>query len=851
MNRKPNARNWARAAMTLLFALVCGMIHAQTTTFIYTAPEKLDRFDEISYFVGATALQSHTFTDGQGTVVYEGTVTELGSEAFTSSALTSVNIPGSIDTISTNIFKNCTELVTVILNEGTKNISFYGCTNLETINFPSTIKEVYIRGNEKLETVTLPEGVEKIKEFSRCTALKQINIPASVTYIGSFYNCKALERVIVEDLASWCTAQHYDGSSYGPQKMAGKLYLGTVDSYEEITDLAIPEGVTKLESSAFSYLTGITSITLPTTLTTWESSVFYGCTGVTDVYCMTNPVTLSWSISNSNKNFKNNKETVMHVMDVDLWQSLFPDANTTYAGDLKQVSYTATAAVSDFSTDMFIGAKAMIANIFDVETGKGSAFFYGNLTAIAAEAFAGNTLLTGITLPDGITTIVSNAFNGCTALVNITLPKSVTTFSDNAFAGLPSATDVWCLAQPSALTWDGTGFKDGKATQMHVLAVDDWTSLFSSANVTFVGDFTCFSYTATVKENSSFYVLAKFTGATDMALHDFDTESGKGTVIFKGVVTGLENKAFSGNKVLTGIIIPDSVTVLGSYVFNNCKNLTTVSLPNAITSMDIYLFDNCTSLATVNIPTSITELPGEMFYGCTSLADITIPENVSRIGASAFGGCTGLTSIYIPASVTEIGSYCFSGCTNLEKVITPSLSVWCTIDFATGKSNPLNLAHHLFIGSKENNTEITEVVIPEDIEEIKDHVFDGLTAMTSLTLPSTLKKIESYGLYGLSQLSDVYCSADPSTLKWQNNSSSDVLMPDKGTKFHVADKAAWETAFPNANVTFVDDLFTQVKAVDNGLQVQEVWYSIDGRRLTDTPTAKGIYIKNGRKFIIR
>ena len=65
MNRKPNARNWARAAMTLLFALVCGMIHAQTTTFIYTAPEKLDRFYEISYYVGATALQSHTFTDGK------------------------------------------------------------------------------------------------------------------------------------------------------------------------------------------------------------------------------------------------------------------------------------------------------------------------------------------------------------------------------------------------------------------------------------------------------------------------------------------------------------------------------------------------------------------------------------------------------------------------------------------------------------------------------------------------------------------------------------------------------------------------------------------------------------------
>ena len=848
MNRILSTKNGARAAMTLLFALVCAVINAQTTTFTYTAAEKIVRFDEIEYFKGATALQSHTFADGQGTVVYEGTVTGLGSDAFTSYALTSVNIPGSIDTISTNNFKNCTELATVILNEGTENISFYGCTNLETINFPSTIKEVKIRGNAKLETVTLPEGVEKIHEFYNCTALKQINIPASVTYIGPFNNCKALDKVIVEDLASWCTAQHYEGSFYGPQKMAGKLYLGTVDSYEEIIDLVIPEGVTHLESNAFSYLTRITSVTLPTTLTKWESSAFLNCTGVTDVYCMTNPVALNWSYNN--KNFKNNKETVMHVMDADLWQSLFPDANVTYAGDLKQVSYTATAAVSDFSTDIFTGAKVLIADIFDAETGKGSAFFYGNLTAVAADAFAGNTVLTGITLPDGITTIGSNAFNGCPALASITLPKSVTTFSDNAFAGLPSATDVWCLAQPSALTWDGTGFKDGKATQMHVLAVDDWTSLFSSANVTFVCGFTCFSYNATDKENSSFYALDKFTGATDMALHEFDTESGKGTVIFKGVVTGLEDKTFYGNKLLTGIIIPDSVTVLGSYVFNNCKKLTTVSLPNAITSIGFNLFNNCASLATVNIPTSITELPREMFDGCTSLTDISIPENVTSIGGDAFSACTGLTSIYIPASVTKIGSYCFSGCTNLVKVITPSLSVWCTIDFATGKSNPLNLAHHLFIGSKESNTEITELVIPEDIEEIKDHVFDGLTAMTSLTLPSTLKRIESYAFYGLSQLPDVYCSADPSTLKWQNNADNDVLMPDKGTKFHVSDKAAWEAKFPNANVTFVGETPTLAPSVEIENPFDVEWYSIDGTRLFEAPSERGVYFRDGRKYII-
>ena len=30
-----------------------------------------------------------------------------------------------------------------------------------------------------------------------------------------------------------------------------------------------------------------------------------------------------------------------------------------------------------------------------------------------------------------------------------------------------------------------------------------------------------------------------------------------------------------------------------------------------------------------------------------------------------------------------------------------------------------------------------------------------------------------------------------------------------------------------------------------------VWYSLDGRKLSDKPTAKGIYIYNGRKVVIK
>ena len=418
MKRKKN--NLARAAMTLLLAVVCAVSYAQTTTIKYTATEKIARFEEIQYFTGATALQSHTFDTGtgEGTVVYAGTVTALDKQcmyqtntltsivipasvtaieeyafsrceklttvtipegvtkigfcAFSNSGLTSltlpstitsmsqsfygcanlatltltpgittlgqsfyncpklttVNIPGSVKEIGTSDFSSCTGLTTVVLNEGTEKIEFSGCTNLKTINFPSTTKEIYFKNCPGLETVTLPEGVTRISSFWGCSSLKQINIPKSVTYVGWFRDCNKLEKVIIADVASWCNARHYDANFYGPTKMAGKLYLGTVASHTEITDLVIPEGVTTIKSCAFYGLPNITSVTIPSTLTTWEYKAFCGCTGVTDVWCLANPNTLAWS--ESENDFAAEKATKMHVCGADVWTTKFPSANATF-----------------------------------------------------------------------------------------------------------------------------------------------------------------------------------------------------------------------------------------------------------------------------------------------------------------------------------------------------------------------------------------------------------------------------------------------------------------------------------------------------------------------------------------
>jgi hypothetical protein len=66
----------------------------------------------------------------------------------------------------------------------------------------------------------------------------------------------------------------------------------------------------------------------------------------------------------------------------------------------------------------------------------------------------------------------------------------------------------------------------------------------------------------------------------------------------------------------------------------------------------------------------------------------------------------------------------------------------------------------------------------------------------------------------------------------------------------VSDVDAWSTKFPDANVTFVGDLLTSAPLVEieNPLDVE--WYSIDGTRLFEAPTEKGVYFRDGRKFII-
>lgn len=106
----------------------------------------------------------------------------------------------------------------------------------------------------------------------------------------------------------------------------------------------------------------------------------------------------------------------------------------------------------------------------------------------------------------------------------------------------------------------------------------------------------------------------------------------------------------------------------------------------------------------------------------------------------------------------------YSGCNALTKVIIDNLSSWCKISFQEDyySNNPLYYAKHLYYS---DNTEITELVIPEDVTTIGDYSFCGGSFITSVSLPNSVTYIGNRAFYECNGLSKVITKSLSSWLK--------------------------------------------------------------------------------------
>lgn len=170
--------------------------------------------------------------------------------------MSSVAIPSSVTTLIEYAFSDCSGLktATAACPEIARR-TFYGCSALESVTLSGT--------------VTIGESA-----FEGCSTLPSIAIPSSVTKIdySAFYGCNSLTSVHITDLAKWCAIHCNDN----PLHYAHHLFLNG----EELTEVAIPDGVAAIGQSTFYGLSAMTKLTIPSSVTAIGGGAFQDCTGL-------------------------------------------------------------------------------------------------------------------------------------------------------------------------------------------------------------------------------------------------------------------------------------------------------------------------------------------------------------------------------------------------------------------------------------------------------------------------------------------------------------------------------------------------------------------------------------------
>ena len=200
--------------------------------------------------------------------------------SFDTDVVTDFQVPASVDgyqvtDINMNLFKNNTTIKSIVLPNTITDLSrdtFNGCTNLESIDLSATSIETIgsnMFGNcTSLVSVVLPDTLETIeyRAFYNCSSLKSIVLPSGVETIGSeaFCGCATLESVVL------------------PESLT-VIENNTFAYCYDLESVTLPSALETIKGSAFRYCSSLTSIEIPNSVTRIESSAFDSCSNLTTV----------------------------------------------------------------------------------------------------------------------------------------------------------------------------------------------------------------------------------------------------------------------------------------------------------------------------------------------------------------------------------------------------------------------------------------------------------------------------------------------------------------------------------------------------------------------------------------
>ncbi len=682
------------------------------------------------------------------------------------------------------------------ISEGTCSITAYNKELKGTISIPAVLiskenekayiveelgDDIFNYGTQikKVDFSKVGNTLKRIgaRTFMNCTNL-EINVPndlpSSIESIGykAFYNCKKLSGNIDEIQNTGIVLGQ--GVFMNCSNLTGSIQ-NIFDQSFYVEDNGTPSA-TVIEEGQFSGFSGLTgSLTIPYYITEIKDNAFYGCTGIEALNfdegengsqlvaignsafqaCtgIKNKLVIPSKVKSiGNHCFKNTGITDLKLNDeIEDIGSLAFDECRNLTGKLvipakiKKINYQTFGYTSlneiEFKYDEQSGCESIDWYGFIGNRNLKKVTFPNTLKTIGHRAFDWGYVLEEIYLPDSVTNIDSGAFMSEYKMTISHWSNNLNNIGDSAFKDcklitlLPNTDKLQTIGAETFKNCTSLGKKDNDEKT-------DVISWLNNSKITSIGA-NCFEndiyltgeFSGTINNSNNKAISISGSIFTNTSITRVSDITNVGNVIANNQYSG-STKFVKNGKEVTEINIPNGVTSIGRNAFAGCTSITKVTIPNTVTSISRGTFMNCSNLITIEFEEgiNITEIPDYFCYNNNNLNKVNLPDTIVKIGSYAFY-TTGLKEITIPKNVTAINNYAFESSALEELTLNDGLNY---------------LGYSAF-----RYTKMSNVVIPDTVENIENTVFNGISNLKSITLGKGITKITPYFISGCANLEEV------------------------------------------------------------------------------------------------
>ena len=273
------------------------------------------------------------------------------------------------------------------------------------------------------------------------------------------------------------------------------------------------------------------------------------------------------------------------------------------------------------------------------------------------------------------------------------------------------------------------------------------------------------------------------TDSNGLTWYFYVDDDGGAVITCSNWANGTSNRSSAKTATYTtaDLVIPETLTyndvtytvkTIGYRAFYKCTAITSLTIPAGLDSIGEDALDGCTALAKFVLADGGTHYTlsddGCVLYEdegktiakiapAATYTDYEIGSGVTAVGREAFAYCSKLTSVTVPTGVTDINPYNFRGCSALTK-------------FAVADGNEVYSASSdgYFLLTDNGATVVrmvpgmSELTVTSGFTTIGEAASYGPTALTSVTIPGSVKTIGTYAFRDCTSLTTVTFEDTPS-----------------------------------------------------------------------------------------